>query len=412
MTTNDTIKAGVYPGFRELHIDAYLEALHQAGYCEVTLDKKRRVLQAFLRWLQGKSVVLEHLDESDIAAFVKSLPGARATCIQFHHSVLRRYLAYLRAEMLVRVPSPNAESEVECINRQYVEYLHQDRGLAQNSVHVYAPFIRDFLNSQKAGDGSILPGAFEAATLRSHLLTRGKGRSGEYVRLLAIALRSFCRFLFLRGHTVRDHSHFIPTVKTWRQSSVPTFLSPEQEQCILEATDQSTSTGRRDYAILLLLARLGLRAGEIVTLELADLRWRSGELVIHGKGQMVEHVPLLSDVGEALARYLHQDRRASTSRKVFLRMWAPHVGLTGPAAIGHIVRLAFARIGLRPSSRGAAHLFRHGLATTMIRNGASMAEIAEVLRHRTQDSTAIYAKVSFESLRGVARAWPTKADAS
>lgn len=126
---------------------------------------------------------------------------------------------------------------------------------------------------------------------------------------------------------------------------------------------------------------------------------------------MVEHVPLLSDIGEALARYLHEDRGTSASRRVFLRIWAPHVGLTGPAAIGHIVRLAFVRAGFRPSSRGAAHLFRHGLATTMIRHGASMAEIAEVLRHRSQDSTAIYAKVSFESLRGVARAWPTKGGA-
>lgn len=412
MTSNDTIKDEVYPGLRRLHIDAYLEELHQAGYSEVTLGKKRRVLQAFSRWVQSKLVALEHWDESDITAFAKSPPSARASCIRFKLSVLQLYLAYLRAKMLVRVPLPNAESEVEGINRKYVEYLRQDRGLAENSVHVYAPFIRDFLDSQAVGDGRISPRALEAATLRNHLLTRGKGRSGEYVRLLAIALRSLCRFLFLRGHTVRDHSHFVPTVKTWRQSSVPAFLSPEQEECILKATDQSTPTGRRDYAILLLLARLGLRAGEIVAIELDDIRWRSGELVIHGKGQMVEHVPLLSDVGEALARYLHQDRGASTSRQVFLRMWAPRVGLAGPAAIGHIVRLAFARIGLRPTSRGAAHLFRHGLATMMIRNGASMAEIAEVLRHRTQDSTAIYAKVSFESLRRVARAWPTKVDAS
>ncbi|MGH8832159.1 MAG: tyrosine-type recombinase/integrase [Polaromonas sp.] len=412
MAANDSIKDEVCPGFREFHIDTYLEELHQAGYSEVTLGKKRRVLRAFWRWTLSRPVSLEHLDESHIAAFVKNSPVAPASCIQFKLSVLRRYLAYLRAAMLVRVPLPNAESEIERINRQYVEYLRHDRGLAENSVHVYAPFVRDFLDGQKLGDGRISPNAFEAATLRNHLLTRGKGRSGEYVRLLAIALRSFCRFLFLRGHTVRDHTHFVPTVKKWRQSSVPTFLSPEQEESILKATDQSTPTGRRDYAILLLLARLGLRAGEIVGLELGDLRWRCGELVIHGKGQMVEHVPLLSDVGEALARYLHQDRGVSTSRQVFLRMWAPHIGLTGPAAIGHIVRLAFARIGLRPSSRGAAHLFRHGLATTMIRNGASMAEIAEVLRHRTQDSTAIYAKVSFESLRRVARAWPTKADAS
>lgn len=407
MTTNDTVEDGESPGLRKHHIDAFLEHLRHAGYSEVTLGKKRRVLNAFSRWMRSKAIVLEHLDESDLAEFAKNPPGARASYVQFKLSVLRLHLAYLRVETLVRAPAPNAQSEVDCIHLQYVEYLRQDRGLAENSVHVYAPFIRDFLASQNDENGRISCRAFDAATLRNYLLIRSKGRSGEYVRLLSVALRSFCRFLFLHGDTVRDHSHFVPTVKRWRQSSVPAFLSPEQEESILAATDRSTATGRRDYAILLLLARLGLRAGEIVALELGDIRWRSGELVIHGKGQMVEHVPLLSDIGEALARYLHEDRGASASRRVFLRMWAPHVGLTGPAAIGHIVRLAFVRAGFRRSCRGAAHLFRHGLATTMIRHGASMAEIAEVLRHRSQDSTAIYAKVSFESLRGVARAWPT-----
>ncbi len=260
MTTNDTFEDGAPPGLREYHIDAFLEQLRQAGYSEVTLDKKRRVLNAFSRWMRSKSVVLEHLNESDIAEFAKNPPGVRASYVRFKLSVLRLHLAYLRVESLVRVPLPNAEPEVDCINRQYVEYLRQDRGLAENSVNVYAPLIRDFLDSQNAGSGRISSRAFDAATLRNYLLIRGNGRSGEYVRLLAIALRSFCRFLFLHGDTVRDHSHFVPTVKTWRQSSVPPFLSPEQEECILAATDQSTPTGRRDYAILLLLARLGLRA--------------------------------------------------------------------------------------------------------------------------------------------------------
>ena len=275
-------------------------------------------------------------------------------------------------------------------------------------MYVYAPFIRDFLRSQDAGDGSrILPDMFDASTIRNHLLTRSKGRSGEYMRLMAVALRSFCHFLFLHGDTLRDLAISVPMVRKWCRSSVPTFLTPEQVETILASTDRSTPRGHRDYAMLLLLARLGLRAGEIVALELDDIRWRSAELVVHGKGKMVEHVPLLYDVGDALAIYLHDDRGASSSRRVFLRMLAPRVGLTGPAAIGHVVRLAFARAMFRPSCRGAAHLFRHSLATTMIRHGASMAEIAEVLRHRSQDSTAIYAKVSFEALRGVARAWPT-----
>jgi site-specific recombinase XerD len=175
---------------------------------------------------------------------------------------------------------------------------------------------------------------------------------------------------------------------------------------VIAATDRSTLTGRRDYAVLLLLARLGLRAGEIVLLELDDIHWRTGEIVIRGKGRVVEPLPLLADIGEALARYLCEDRRANTSRRVFQRVYPPHVGLTGPAAIGHIVRRALARAGVRRSGRGAAHLFRHGLATHMIQRGASLTEISEVLRHRSLNSTAVYAQVSFEALRTVARPWP------
>ena len=407
MKTTDTIEDGISEELPVRHIEAFLEHLRTARYAEETLRKKRWVLTAFARWMNSKKIAVASLDESTVAAFVRRLTGAPGARVQFEIAVLRLLLAYLRGGTIVRLPAPEHQSEIDHINSRYVDYLRQDRGLAENSVLVYAPFIRDFLNSQNAGDGRVLPDAFDTMTIRNHLLARSNGRSGEYMRLMAVALRSFCHFLFLRGDTARDLSDSVPTVRKWRQSCVPRFLTPEQEECILESTNRSTSRGRRDYAILLLLARLGLRAGEVVALELGDIRWRSGELVVHGKGQMVERLPLLSDVGEALAIYLHEDRGASASRRVFLRMWAPRVGLTGPSAIGCVARLAFARAGFHPACRGAAHLFRHGLATTMIRQGASMAEIAEVLRHRSQDSTAIYAKVSFEALRGVARAWPT-----
>ena len=412
MKTINTIEDSVSYGLPVRHIEALLEQLRTARYAEATLRKKRWVLTAFARWAKSQNIALSHLDETTITAFVKRLTGAPVARIQFEIAVLRLLLSYLRGEAIVRFSTPDDESAIDHINGRYVDYLRQDRGLAENSVLIYAPFVRDFLNSQDAGDGRVFPNAFDAMTIREHLLIRSKGRSGEYMRLMAVALRSFCHFLFLRGDTPRDLANSVPTVRKWRQSSVPRFLTPEQEERVLASTDRSTPRGRRDYAILLLLERLGLRAGEIVSLELDDILWRSGEIVVHGKGQMVEHMPLLSDVGEALAIYLQEDRGVSLSRRVFLRMWAPRIGLTGPAAIGHIVRLAFARAKFHPACRGAAHLFRHGLATTMIRHGASMAEIAEVLRHRSQDSTAIYAKVAFEALRGVARAWPTTGGAS
>lgn len=403
--TTDTYQDGGPLGLFDLHMEGFLGHLRAAGYVERTLRKKRSIVTAFAQWSRREQISLDHLGDADIAAFVKRSSGAGAARVRVERAALRPLLEYLRAQTWAPSPVPVDASLDDALAKRYADYLRQDRGLAENSVRVYLPLIRGFLASQ-IGGGCLSPDAFDAPTIRSYLLANSINRSGEYVRLLATALRSFFHFLFVRGDTPRDLCVSVPPVRTWRQSSVPAFLSPEEEERVLASTDRSTSRGRRDYAILLLLARLGLRAGEIVSLELGDIRWRSGEIVVHGKGRSVEHVPLLSDIGEALALYLHENRGASSSRRVFVRMLAPRVGLAGPAAIGHIVRLAFARAGLRPSSRGAAHLFRHSLATTMIRHGASMAQIAEVLRHRSQNTTATYAKVSFEALRGVARPWP------
>lgn len=291
-----------------------------------------------------------------------------------------------------------------------MHYLRKDRGLAENSILVYKPFVRDLLADQVAKTGSVSVQTFDATAIRSFVLEGIRGRSGEYTRLLATALRSFFRFLFFCGDLPTDLSASVPTVRKRRRTAAPTFLSPDEIDRTIAATDRSTLTGRRDHAVLLLLARLGLRAGEIILLELDDIHWRTGEIVIRGKGRVIEPLPLLADIGEALARYLRDGHRKSESRRVFQRSYPPYVGLTGPAAIGHIVRAALSRAGVRRSGRGAAHLFRHGLATQMIRSGASLTEIAEVLRHRSLNTTAVYAHVSFEALRMVARPWPMSGD--
>jgi site-specific recombinase XerD len=197
----------------------------------------------------------------------------------------------------------------------------------------------------------------------------------------------------------------------YQQASVLVVLSPDEIERALATADRSTPRGRRDYAVLLLLARLGFRASEVMTLELDDIHWRAAEIVVRGKGRQRDHVPLLTDVGDALTQYLREDRGASPSRRVFLRLIPPRVGLSRPCAIDHIVRLSLQGAGIGPHPRHVAHLFRHSLATRMIRHGASLAEIAEVLRHRSQTTTALYAKVSFEALRSVARPWPVQGGA-
>jgi len=388
------------------HIEPFLKHLRSAGYAERTLHKKRTVARAFAQWTRRKQIAVDDLNDDHIAAFAARSPRLK-THVKFELAVVRLFFEYLRGHAgLQRPPSQVGVSAADTLLQMYKDYLRKDRGLTGNSVLVYAPFIRDFLAAQTTQTGRISPELFDALIIRNFILEHTVDRSSEYARLLSTALRSFFRFLLLCGQTSRDLSNAVPMFRKYRESVPPTFLSPSEVERVL-AVKGSILSGRRDHAILLLLARLGLRGGEVVALELDDIRWRAGEIVVRGKGQMVDHLPLLSDVGEALALYIREDRGVSVSRRVFLRTWAPRSGLTGPAAVGHIVRRALAQAGVHRSGRGAAHLFRHGLATKMIRHGASMSEIAEVLRHRSQTTTAIYAHVSFEALRAVALPWPT-----
>ena len=239
--------------------------------------------------------------------------------------------------------------------------------------------------------------------VQDYLLASTRTLAPATAQLVATALRSFLRFLFLRGETTVDLARAVPAVRRWRQAKVPPYLCPAEVEQLLAACDRTTASGRRDYAILLLLARLGLRAGEVAAMELGDLRWRAGEIVIRGKGQVHQRLPLLPDVGAAVAQYVHDDRPQNACRSLFLRHDAPRIGL-GADAVGLIVRRALTRAGLHPPQRGS-HLLRFSLATTMIRHGATLVEISEVLRHRSPETTEIYAKVDFAALRAVALPW-------
>ena len=189
-------------------------------------------------------------------------------------------------------------------------------------------------------------------------------------------------------------------------ATIPKYLSPDEVERLRQACDRQTSVGRRDHAILLLLARLGLRAGEIVGLELDDIHWRAGEMTVRSSKRLPQdRLPLLTDVGEAVATYIRRDRPPHSTRRVFLCTRAPRRGFTGSSTISTIVRRALARAGLCPALKGA-HLLRHSLATRMLRQGGSLPEIGQVLRHRSVTTTEIYAKVDIGGLRALAPPWP------
>jgi integrase/recombinase XerD len=221
-------------------------------------------------------------------------------------------------------------------------------------------------------------------------------------QLLVCALRSFLGFLHVDGVLPHSLTSAVPSVAGSRLAGLPKGLTSGQVRQLLGSCDQGTAVGRRDFAVLTMLVRLGLRAGELVALELADVDWHGGEIVVRGKGNRCERLPLPVDVGQAIVTYLQHGRPASECRRVFLRMRAPR-GALSSGGVTSIVPGAARKAGLPPV---AAHRLRHTVATEMLRAGAPLREIGQVLRHRSVLSTAIYAKVDHQALRQLARPWP------
>src|SRR5271168_4297714 len=226
----------------------------------------------------------------------------------------------------------------------------------------------------------------------------------RHARKVMAVLRSFTRFLKERGANKADLSAAVTASPTRSLAQLPKTLTPREVKRLLAACDRRTPGGRRDYAILLLLARLGLRGGEVRNLTLDDLDWQRGELIVHGKGSREDRLPLPQDVGAAVADYLRYVRPASPTRRVFIRMQAPWHGFSSTASMCCLMRRALNRAGLNPPFTGT-HLLRHSLATDLLRRGAALRDIGQLLRHQHLATTQIYAKVDIKALRGVAHRW-------
>ena len=288
---------------------------------------------------------------------------------------------------------------LDVVVADYRHYLLGERALTPAVAGQYTRLARRFLSEVVRGEVSEL----SASSVTDYVVRECRSRPGGSARLLVTGLRSLVRFLFLAGHLEVDLASAVPGVAHWGGGSLPRAVSPAAVAALAAGCDVDTPAGLRDRAIIVLLARLGLRAGEVAALELEDLDWRSGELSVRTqKVARRDRLPLPVDVGEALVAYLRHGRPASTCRQVFLRLNAPITGLTGPAVTGVVYR-ACDRCGL---PRAGAHRLRHSAATAMLAGGASLTEIGQVLRHARQDTTAIYAKVDQATLRRLVRPWP------
>lgn len=395
----------------QAHIGPFMAELRAAGYAANTLCTKQVSLDQFLRWRRRRKNHSRDVTELQIRQFLaKVLEGDKS-----RRSVASRalfgFLNYLRDCKVVATAAPKHPEFETALEERYADFLRTEKGLAELSLKVYLPVAKDLLHYLEKEHRFTAVRRLNASLLRAYLLERVRDRSSECVRLLATSLRSFLRFLHAQGEIPNDLAAAIPTVRRWTQPSIPRTLTPAEVDQVLDTPNLRTAIGRRDHAILLLLARLGLRSSEVLSLELEDLRWRVGEILIRGKGNRQDLLPLPRDVGAAIARYLRLDRAVWATRRVFLRTNAPRVPLTGPASIGHIVRRAMAKAKVQRPRQVAAHLFRHTLASRMLNRGAHLREISQVLRHRALTSTEIYAKIDHGMLREVVRPWPTNGGA-
>jgi site-specific recombinase XerD len=315
-------------------------------------------------------------------------------------------LEFLRREELIPAAKKSSTrlTPVERCLHRFEQYLRQERALANVTITYYLLFVRSFLN-YRFGNGSVQLRRLCLQDIVRFVQYEAPRLHLKRAKLLTTALRSFLQYARYRGDLRLDLAAAVPPVANWSMTSIPRAIPPDQVRGLLASINRRTAIGRRDYAILLLLARLGLRASEVVLLELDDIDWQAGCFSVRGKGGRRTELPLPNDVGKAIAEYLRYSRPRSSSRRVFLRGRAPIRGFLGQSAIGSLVRHSLKRAGIKAPTKGA-HQFRHGLATQLLRHGASLTEIGEVLGHRSPETTKIYAKVDLDALRMLALPWP------
>jgi len=385
-------------------IAAFARCAREEGYARQS--RYRRVLLAagFSRWLGQQAVRLRRVSSEHPKQYLRS----RARRVQVHKgdaAALRQFLDFLRRHRVIPAEQVSLRrlTPVEREARAFEDYLRNERVLADATIAYYVPFIRGFL-AYRFGTGRVMLSQLCAGDVVRFVQRQAARLHVKRAKQLTTALRSFLRYARYCGDIALNLAAAVPIVANWSMTSLPRAIPADAVRQLLASINRRTSVGRRDYAILLVLARLGLRAGELVRLELDDIDWNAGQVSIRGKGGYRTALPLPRDVGEAIAAYLQHGRPSSPCRRVFLRARAPIRGFRGASAVGSVVRDAVVRAGISTPTKGA-HQFRHGLATQMLRHGASLAEIGEVLRHRSPQTTTIYAKVDLDALRTLALPW-------
>jgi integrase/recombinase XerD len=387
------------------HLDGFSEWLRDLGYSAESIQQFLWAAIHLAIWLARTRTSLTALDETQIERFRQHLrrcscPGLRRLRTRTARIARRagRFLEYLREQHVAPKAAGIPAPAVHPLLVDFEAWMCQHRGVSPSTLRIYRRILADAL--QALGED---PTTYDPRGVRAFVLRRSRAQGRSIAKLVMTAMRGFLRFLIARGACRHGLDRAVPTVAGWRLASLPRFLSSEDIDRVIGTCDPETLAGRRNRAILLLLARLGLRASDVAALRLQQLDWSTGTIDVSGKSRRETRLPLPQEVGDAILAYLPFRPQAPTDR-LFVRL-CPPCGPLMPSAVSSVAARAIRVSGIAAPARGA-HVFRHSAASALIRDGASLDQVQLVLRHRDPETTRIYAKVDIGMLRAIAQPWP------
>jgi integrase/recombinase XerD len=392
------------------HLDGLCEWLRSARYKRRPGQLRLRGAAHFGYWVAARGVRTGEIDDGMLAAFAQHLSGCRCAHPfrgrdRYHQEGAQQLFAYLQRIGVVPTSTTTPQTMPRLVE-QFSAWLRQHRGVRESTLGNYVPLVQEFLAAQ--GDD---PVQYDAAKVRAFILAQADRSGRSRIKSVVNTIRMFLRFLAVAGTCPADLAASVPRIAQWKLAALPRYLVAADVERVVSACAPTTTAGARDRAVILLLARLGLRAGDVRNLRLGDIDWARGRLRVMGKGRCETWLPLPQEPGDAMLQYLTRYRPAIDDDHMFLRVHAPIGPLPSSAPVSKLVRRALQRAQITAPSLGA-HVLRHSAATTLLRNGVALDAIGAVLRHRCVESTAHYAKVDVTRLRAVAQPWPPIGGAS
>ena len=401
--TSDTCQHQSCPGPLAEYFDGFAAWMSQQGYSHSSAATKLGLIRALSHWLGERDIEVSMLDEARLQKFLATAGTPRGVGSE---TTGRQFLQWLRScDVIAPAITDVGDDPVARLQFRFAVYLRDECGASAATVERYLWAVGVFLRyvaSLRSGDLQSLT----LSDVNSYIGNECARYQPATVKAQITAIRRFLRYLYRCGDIVSDISPGIFTVRNYRQAGLPKALEQCHVEALITSCDTTTAAGRRDCAVLLLLARLGLRACEVIRMTLDDIDWHGSTLTVRGKGGRLDRLPLPCEVAQATAAYLLDGHPGSTDRRLFLRLRAPHRGFQDSSSVFGIFRRACKRAGLDDAIHSGPHSLRHSLATGMLRNGASLEHIRQVLRHESADTTRIYAKVDLDRLRPLARQWP------